>query len=361
MLITYSDDPYAGTIRSFLVSEFPKLAATKGDALEAVSSILIGTNNTRYGPVPPPETLVSVRAIVRDSIEKGAPIPVLIPWGGRKTDPTSSIDIAEVMSLRVMEALHRRVQEFHPAGLTINVRLEDLGAWYIYANEGGASRASSIAYTEDFQKLAFVLGLTKFIHPIAESSLMDERAYFDRSNVIAATIYGYLMSSEGRPAEEWSKLVQYEALVGHGWKGLIPREQRDYYLNRYARLYPGDGREKNTARLADYLAGSLVRYQMGGSAAPAKESILISFVPPVPGAPDRPGTPRLYYRTLPASAARTHIPAWRGKGYLKIGEGTITPKICAFHDVPENIHRQSVLLESDCGLVKVKVATDYAI
>src|SRR3954471_13125086 len=190
---TQIEDPYTPQIIRFFQTEFPSVAITsKQDILEILTSILVGTNNTRYGPAPNPESLVVIREVLRKNIAVGAPIPILVPWGGRKTRSDRSIDVAEVAGLKQLSCLQAMVTKYYLPGLSINIRLEDAGANYLYRNEGALSRLAVEKYSSDFQKLVRILNL-HFILPIREGTLMDEEGYKSLANEIVEPMYSYIV------------------------------------------------------------------------------------------------------------------------------------------------------------------------
>jgi hypothetical protein len=155
-------------------------------------------------------------------------------------------------------------------------------------------------------------------------------------------------------------LKEFKQLKDVGWKGSIPVEQREYYFNRYKALYPGQGDEVYIQMIADYFAGSKVRYDLNGTATPntpVGSIIKISFVPPIPGAPTSMFNNTLYWRTVPASQGRTHIAPWRARGFFKIGTDVVT-KITSFNDpiVSELIPSVTILEDGD---TKLTISTDY--
>lgn len=353
------DGPYNDTIRGFLIQQFPTVLTDKKDLLEAVSAVILGTNNTRYGPLPPPEVQVGIREVIRKAVAREIPIPALIPWGGRKTHPRVSVDVAEIMALKGMAELAARVAAYYPPGLNLTVRLEDTGALHLFRDEGNVNRASVLEYTASFVHLTEVMGLLGTVNPIPESTLMNERAYFEATAQISHHMMSWLVDHEP------NAMGALEAL---GWKGDVPSEQQEFYLSRYRKLYPTESYTCHLRRLADYLAGSLARYKLGGTAAPEElgkgEFITLSYVPPIPGAPASLTQKRVYYRTLPANLARTHIPAWRGKGYLRIGNGNVVPKITSFGEWRDSLAQTyscPTKLTSDDGGASVVVDIDYVL
>jgi hypothetical protein len=112
--------------------------------------------------------------------------------------------------------------------------------------------------------------------------------------------------------------------------------------------------------ISDYFAGAKVRYDLNGRAQPVTpvgSFIQVTFIPTVPGAPVSLFNNALYWRTVPASQGRTHIPPWRAKGYFKIGT-EVLGKITSFNDplVKELIPSTTIIQN---GIDKLEITTDY--
>lgn len=348
------DDPYLPVIERFLRTEIGGRIDNRGVLLDALTEVLVGTNNLRYGPRPSPEQLVSIRQVITHHTEQGTPIPFLVPWGSRKPNIRHSVDVAELMGLRVMVDLHERIGRHYNPGAMFSIRVEDTNAEYMFRRETVNGPAVA-QYRDRFVKLAQVVrGGVLIPHP--ESELMDPFDYLNRTAALVPIIEAYINQTDTH-ADDAKRLPA--SMIDIGWKGIIPDEQREFYRSRYRKLYPNENAGMTNRRLAEYFAGSLARYQLGGTGAPNEPFITLSFVPPVPGTPDSLASRRLYYRTLPASMARSHMPGWRAKGYLRIGEGTVTPKITSFQDLPSDLHQCVVTLTSDDGECSTDLQTDY--
>ena len=284
---------------------------------------------------------------------------MLIPWGGRKAIVERGIDIAEVVALKQLECLQSRVTRHYPAGIDARIRVEDTGALYLYQEDGYRGENAVEDYSSAFQRLVRILNLP-FINPIRESSLMATDEYFGLSDQIAQPMFDYLVESAQVGFQPES--AAWLRLKNLGWQGQIPLEQREYYFRRYRANSEGLSQFEATRMLAAYFAGSLARYKLNGTARSAQwdelgGAIQISFVPPVPGAPESLTGRTLYYRTLPEKMARTHIPAWRARGYFRItSEGEAQAKLANFHD-PLELIEHSTRLER--GGEEVEVRTDY--
>lgn len=350
-------DPYAALISRFFQSEFPANAfVTKEDQIELLTAVLIGTNNIRFGPKPNPESLVAIRDVMRAAVAAKQAIPVLVPWGGRKTVFSRGIDVAEVVALKQLSCLQAGIRKIYEPGLQVNIRIEDAGAMYLYVRDGKDSDTSVEAYSSDFQKLIRVLNLP-FVNPIRESSLMDYNEYANVSNEILDPMYNYLVESDAIGIR--SDSLHYKKLLDLGWKGEIPNTQREYYKRRYVAHDPSITPYSANKQLAEYFAGSLARYKLKGTAADPEwkgQYIQISFVPPVPGAPVALTSRNIYYRTIPEKLSRNHMPAWRSKGYFKITDDEASPRLASFHEKVELTPQTTVL--SRAG-ESVTINTDY--
>jgi hypothetical protein len=315
---TITETEYSSVICGYFNKEFPNLKITNGQLLEILAEILLGTKETRFGPLPVPEHQVVIRDIIRKAVEANKPIPVLVPFGGIKANKTGEIDVAEVQAIKRLMTLYEHVQRHYNPGLYFNVRIEDVNAVWLYGDD---SRAEIQTYSYALKTLIEILGDDRGIHAVRESDLMTEAEYFRIAQHIQPILFDYIISSEG-DSSRLGQGVMFEALVELGWKGVIPYEQRDFYVDRYQRLYPGITRNEALRYLSVYLAGSKARYDLKANAAPnfGFGAIQLNYSQPVPGAPTNMFNNTLYYRTLPMSEARSHMPAWRAKGYLKISE-----------------------------------------
>lgn len=313
---------YGDIISLYFQRGFPKaVTMSKDNLLEVLSDLLVGTKEYRYGPKPKVESLYTIRQTLIKAIELDAPIPILVPWGGRKADHTLSVDVAEASALKQLIALDEVVKQFHPAGLHIHVRIEDLGASWIYRVSDFDIEESIERYSSDMVKLINILKGSTQMEAIRESKLMDRNNYFQLSEKYSELIEETITDLKAYKDLDINTIPAFVKLKEMGWKGVIEKEQQQYYIDRYKKLYPGRKEAEYVLMLADYLGGSKARYDLDGRGEPDSavgSYIQITFVPPVPGAPKQMFSNTLYYRTIPESSGRTHIAPWRGKGYMEI-------------------------------------------
>jgi hypothetical protein len=326
-------NPFRDLICRYMEQEFPIAINSAKSMMEALTTIIIGTNATRFGPMPGPESLVAIRSVIMAAVEANKPIPMLVPWGSKKPKNTP-IDIAEVAGLKMLNSLQHRVQQVgYTPGVNINLRIEDVGGYWLFADEGLAARHSSEMYVQDMEKLVRILNLS-FINTRLESSMMDELAYMEVAKQFQPMLVRYITDTDVYGFDKYQELASWKALSDMGWKGMIPREQREFYRERYMQTIPGMTKQGATEKLATYFAGSVARHRLNGTGKNEEwgsSFLQLNFAPPVPGAPASLFDKTIYSRTMPQSFTRNHIPPWRAHGYLMIsGSNEITPKIASW-------------------------------
>lgn len=349
-------EPYASAIEAFLVQQFPANLDCPGTVLEAVTTAFVATSQTRQGPAPKPEGLVAIRKAIASAIDRHAPIPVLVPWGSRKPWPLT-LDLAEFMALRQLQALQERVQRFHTPGITLQLGIEDLGGYYLWADESDDVVHAAKRYVEDLQALVQVLGLTDWLHAVPESNLVSAVVFNAAADKFYAPLRDWLHDKSPSALRELRRL---------GWHGDVAPAMVDFYLHQYEKMYPNRSHRYRLDKLAMYLGQSAARYQVGAKLAFENWAtygfVQINFTQDIPGVPATLADRRLYYRTLPMRFARTHVAPWRAKGYLQLHDGTTAqPKIVAPSTVNlEDFTKATMDLSDDHGH-RVTLATDYTI
>lgn len=351
--------PYASAIEQFFAERFPGVNTSTNTAnLDAITNAIIGSGQIRYGAHPSPEGLVAIHSVVRTSLEHDQPIPIVVPFGSRKTILSEPLDVAEVAALKQLTGLQERVSKYHKKGIQVNIRIEDLSGNYLFAKDGEESRVAVKIYTTNLVNLICALDL-KFIKPLPESSLCSEGHYLNACNLFFPHMRDYLLVTHGLLGPSWMHTSPYETIVKMGWKGTIPLSQRNYYFDRYKALEPDISLNEQIDKLAKYFTSSWARYKTGISGADTQWTSYISltFCPPVPGTPTGMFDRYVYYRTLPLCFAQTHMPPWRCKGYLKLN-GSVMPKLASWKD--DKPFQKSKLIFSGAGH-NVPVQADYLI
>lgn len=348
---------YETLIAQFLERELQAKPHSKESLLESLTTFFIGTKDTRYGRIPPVEVLATVREYLRNQIEAREPITVLVPWGGKKP-LGGSVDVAELSALRMLQSLSNTVKAVYEPGLDIVVRVEDLGAEWLYKDGHDAEHGSDSLYQEiekyssDVSTLIKMFGMT----PRSEYNMMCRSAYIQRSSQLVPLFVAYLIDSDVKGISD--SLASFAPLKASGWKGIIPTEQRDYYRNRYKELY-GVSDATATMYLAKYFAGSLVRHNMGGIGT-TKPHVQVTFASPIPGVPAAMFRNTFFMRTIPASHGRTHIAPWRAKGYISIQHGDVPVFKIASPSTLVPMYEASVIIK-DSRYGEVNVKADYTL
>lgn len=344
MKIIATNEEYGSIICRFLEMNFPKgVKISASHLLDILTILIIGGKDLRYGPTPSIERQFYIRKSIQWSLDNNTPIQFLIPWGGRKGDPSISLDIADLMAVKQIIKLIKAIHEFYPR-VIVHIRIEDSGAKWLYHSSNGVDE-----YSEGFKAMVNILtraeGIEKQLVPILESSLMDWGDYQLKSTQNTNAINSALKTGD------------VSHLENIGWKGSIPKEQAEYYLSRYRSFNPGKTEEQYVEMLAEYFGGALARYQLGGRAAPEGEYINATFASPIPGVPEEMVRNTIYYRTLPEQYARTHSPSWRTKGYLQITGNEVIPKL--IHGKSPYLIENFIRLEDEYDTIIIRA--DYEI
>ncbi len=365
------NDPYGALLASYIIRHFPQVVQLKTpEVVDAITAILLGTKEYRYGPLPSPESQVTIRNVIRYAISNTIAIPILIPWGSTKTDFGSGVDVAEVMAIKRLIDINEEVKKVYPMGLEIVIRIEDLSGYTLFAldAEEDIIHDAIDKYSTSFEDLVYMLSQGT-IKTIKETDMENASLYEGKLKEYSHLMYEYLVVSHDiiqNDIEEAIDTPQYKALVNAGWRGYVSYEQRWHYYTAYDKLYNHDGAQmpiqSYISRLALYLGGALAKHKLGllGVQKHWYSYIQLTFVAPIKGLPEGFADHYIYYRTLPLSAARTHICPWRSKGYLQIKDGESVAKLTSWHDTDDLdlIPAFVTLVDGDKSVV---VTTDYQI
>ena len=330
--------------------------------IEQLLTIIVGTKQVRYGSNPSDNTLAVVSGIIKRAVQLNVPIPVLVPWGGRKTVAKELVDVAEISAIQQLVNLDNEVKKLYPLGLQTNIRIEDTGAFWLYQDDNDLD---THRYSFSVMSLVHILRGKANINPVRESSFMDKDEYFCHSKFASDIIKKYLLATDG--LQEVEHMQEYKDMVAIGWKGKIPQDQRSYYYNRYKAGDINISIEKQAQMLADYLGGAKARYDLNGRCepvSPVDKYIQITFVPPVPGSPAGMFDSTLYYRTIPMNDGRSHICAWRGKGYVHVEKtGEVKTKLCSWYDkeVHSSLISRVIEVKDEVTGATIKIQADYRV
>jgi len=352
-ITTNQSDPYGVLISNYIKSEFPIfLQRTDSALLDLLTTAIVGTGQTRFGPTPSPESLVAIRQVIAHHLTQQTPIPFLVGWGSEKPDG-SPLDVAELFGFKMLKCLSERIKNFYIPGIVVNVRVEDASAPHLFFDRQEQARLDASHYTQAMVKLAKVLSLDHIIRVIPESTLVSEAAFNKEADSILPAMHAHIMEPASQEA-----LNNLKAL---GWSGAISQETRDYYLGRYARNYPQNTAEQNAYILARYFSGSLARRKLGTTGVSKSwggQNLEISFWQPTPGIATDLFPRRLYYRTLPSGITNNHIPPWRAKGFFKIGD-KVKASLTSFNSTEFEFNPYSVTLSN--SVASQTLRADYVV
>jgi hypothetical protein len=341
------DDPYGPTITDMLTREFP--GSNAGDAksvMESVSREVVGTKQHRYGPMPDPESFVMIREVVSAAIAKQEPVKVLVPWGGSKQGE-HGLDVAEMMGLKQLDCLDRRVRAYYAPGVKFVVRLEDLTD-HVMFEDSPSWREKTEHYVAKMQMLACVMQFAS-VELKLESSIMDGKEHGELVRRNAEVV----LRGMAEPAGYRGAAIRKEIPE---WSGELPDDQLDFYRRAYDRFYPTDPAGAKDERLARYFGAAITRFQMDGTGITQQGPpyLTLSFT----GIPWSKSGRRIFYRTVPQKYTNQHRAPWIGKGYVRIDGGTATPAIAGFDgdDLDYNpsqirIQRQDRAVDMDADYV----------
>lgn len=293
---------YGDLIQRFLYEEMPFFNVSGNVRFEAISKAIFGSKQLRSGPMPVPEVQVGIRQVIRTAMESHEPIKFFVPWGSRKQDG-GPFDVLDFMAIKQLSCLQQTLANYGQMA-RFAFRIESLTDQFLFGADGIDN------YIPEFTKA--VNQMITNSEYFFENEFVDPRAFLDDADRFLDVFLGYL---RGR--------FPISRLEEIGWKGTIPKEQRDYYLKAYAQF----GYADPLFELAKYFAATMSRVKNNATAIPNGDVIHISFTNPVPGNPI--SRHRVYYRSIPERYTHFHRPPWIGKGYLVINgeEGECTPKV----------------------------------
>lgn len=340
--------PYASLLCRFVQAAFPqKLEQSSVNIVDLIEAEFLGTKQHRYGPRPNPESLVMIRDVIREAVAAYKPIPIVVPWGSEKPDG-SSIDIAELISLRGLSDLVYRIKAHYEPGAQVNIRIEDVSAPHLFFWRADDARREAAKYTSDMTKMVQALGMPIQLRP--ESAAISEEAFNARADELLPAFLTSLYQNDD------------SLLESVGWKGGLSPQMVGHYLDSYSKLYPQFDHSERVNILARYFAGALARKQLGLRGDEKEwggKYLEVSLVPPIPGTEGQ-FARRVHYRTYPLSYTSQHVAPWRAKGYFKIGEDdSVCQKLAPFSADLDLQHDTLTITGEDDPSLAVEVRADY--
>ena len=347
------EEPYAEAIATFVKQEFPVFVSPQDQALlDLLTDAILATGKVRLGPKPSPESQVAIRQIITYWTARNEPIPFLVAWGSEKPDG-SGVDMAEVLAYKTLACLQHRVRLYYEPGVTINIRVEDASAPHLFFDRKEQARTDAAVYTSGFVNLAGVLGVADFINVRPESTMTTEEQFNAEADYILPAMANHVAFPENE--------TYRAALLPFGWKTPLSNATIGFYLDRYEKLYPDKSPEDQRYILARYFAGALARHSLkitGVNPDWQGKFLELAFTAPTPGIGADRALRRVYYRTVPSNITSNHLPAWRGKGYLRIN-GEVSAALASYNSLPVGLNPNVITLSN--GVVSQNVQADYVV
>jgi hypothetical protein len=362
------ENPYSEIICTYFAKQFHRsMKLSPSQLLDTLTDIIVGDKSLRYGPIPKPESLVVIRSVIETKIEQLLPIPILVPWGSIKSDFSGSVDVAEVSAIGQLLRVAHTVKQYYAPGVEIVVRVEDTSGLGLFKMEASYSEIhnNSFEYSRSMDYLVrLAAGEDVNMKVVKESQMPNATKFSETVENLVPFFLKYLEDTdtmEDITLASVTPLGSYEALRINGWKGIISREQRDYYYNSYRKLYPWNEAQIRR-RLAMYFAGSLTRHQLNMTGKlPHWENSFIqaAFLQSIPGVPKGYNSNYVFYRTIPLEDGRTHMPPWRSKGYIEVTGRDTSTKITSIHnkEIIESLNKVIVQASTDTWTLLIRA--DY--
>lgn len=352
MKITVEKNGYEEIIKNYLLKEIPQAIHPTDDISEIILSELLATREIRQGAKPSILHQANIIKDIKAAINNSTPIPILIGSGPKKTLSGESIDLAEFYVLKTLNCLNNNIKKYYPLGISVSIRLEDYTG---YVLEPKNEEASISKYIDDFKKLSYILGYD-FINIYTEGDFVDMNTFMSMVNNYQPTFLHYLLATM---EEEDVNKYKFFPKALEGWKGIIPDIMRTYLIERYKRSYPNLTEYQYIEMMSRYFAATYVRHLTKSTGNVFDTNpIQLSFIGAVPGISEDLHSNRIYYRTVPMSNTKVHLPFWRAKGYFKITENNdVRISLSNWYDLPQDLQENYINLERSNTTLSLKA--DY--
>lgn len=349
-----SDDPHGRLLEQFVRVQFPEVSGgNTEDILESVMTEFLGTKACRLGPKPNIESQFIMREVVRQAINQGVALPVLIPSAAAKRPLSAQIDLAEMSAISMIGCLNDRIRRHYAPGLDVRIRMEDATKHVIADGDYPSEHVDDVinGYVTAFTRLIKVMGHGDFITPVLESVASGGLSQFiSKADDVLPLFERYLNMPNDQHRQD---------LELAGWGGGLSTAMLQYFYDRYARLYPKESRESHHYRMAQYFASILARRQLRGEGRHDgwPRTLELSFAPPMPDAPRV--APRVYYRTAVRNGLAPHMAYWTARGVFAIGDDDrVRLHLLNWYDTTPTV-KASIMLDN--GIESVEVQSDYMI
>lgn len=301
----------------------PSAALGQGDVAELILQEIIGNKHIRYRSGPDESQRAAMKVIVVHWVTNYQPIPFLCPCGSEKPQLGQLPDVAELCMIESIRNLQHRVQRWYPPGITVNMRIEDASAPYLFKGHEEEAWTNANAYSSALVDLIVAARVSGYIHEKRESHKIEWPMFEKVAQRDEAVLLNYIRQPFDSGAQRSARHI--------GWTGNLSVEMIEYYRGCHKRLYPdligGDVDES----IARYFASALARYKLhitGAEMEWGKNFLGLNYCPPVSGAPRMRNI--MHYRTIPATVSSMHGAPWRMKGYVQSRDNI--PRLASWHD-----------------------------
>lgn len=310
-----------------------------------ILTILMGTRQIREGSKPNIEYQYDTKKKIDESIKRGETIIIVVPAGPKKpSNQGDFVDLAEYWFLKILHELAVKINNIYEYGIVFNIILEDASMRLF---EPDVPHTLAVSYMKKLSALINVLGYGGSINIVPESSLVTP----EELRKTGLKVYDSLLSYISVATTLFDTEAKYENLTAYmeklhnaGWSGAISTETLNYYQKSFRNNYPEKSADEINQAIALYLATSYARYQHGVR----DIGIQVANAKRVPGVTFGRYN-RIFYRTVPLSKTKTHIPFWRARGVVQIdGEDYLT-KLFPFNQTPE-VEVNNVMIINKAGV-----------
>lgn len=290
---------------------------------ETILNILMGTRQIREGSKPNLDYQYRTKISIDEFISKNKTIIVIVPAGPKK--PTSNgdfVDLAEYWFIKILNELGQKVSSLYEPGIKFRIITEDSSMILFEPDE---LIESAYSYVDKLRNLIKVFGYDKYVEVRPESHYVTPDELRELGKDIYPVMYHFLDDSVNGKLNTSSM----KRLIELGWSGHISTETIIHYLKTFKNNYPNNNLQQNLQGIALYLATSFARYKAG-----VRNGIQVANAKRVPGV-EFGRYNRIFYRTVPLSRTKTHIPFWRARGVIANIEGEHITKLFPFNNTPE--------------------------
>jgi hypothetical protein len=351
---SYCGQALSDCIRQFIASQHGNEGETARDVSESIARILFGTKKTRLGNAPTPQEMGTMAGRIQKWVEIGSPVEILTLWGAMKgygqAEDRLDADIMDLIGLRRYADMQSQVAQVYEPGLCVKIVREDVGEIALSGSSDSLSARIS-PYQTSLDHLCEVCGFADHIRFVDESQVLANRGvsqtkFLQKGKANAEVLFHYWVASLNEPdTTQWENLPEYAALQALGWKGTIPAETREHYMNRVATEHPTMPTAEKISQVCTYLGNALARVQVGMFVGAYQDKdgkvippIRTSFVPYPPGTPATLRVARVDYKVKDSKTSSNSTPPWCGFGFLIPTRGAsiiYEPKMVGLRDYRE--------------------------